>query len=39
MLHDLKKQEWSRKVIVNIFNDNKLSLDNVKLEPISKGRT
>jgi Lrp/AsnC family leucine-responsive transcriptional regulator len=39
MLHDLKKQEWSRKVIVNIFNDNKLSLENVKLEPVSKRRT
>ena len=36
MLRDLKKQEWSKKVIVNIFNENKLSLENVKLEPTMK---
>ena len=36
MLHELKKQEWSRKVIVNIFNENKLSLENIKLEPTIK---
>ncbi len=36
MLRDLKKQEWSKKVIVNIWSENKLSLENVKLEPTAK---
>lgn len=32
-IYDLKKQEWSKKVLVNIFNENKLSLENVNLKP------
>lgn len=34
MLYNLKKQEWTKRVIVNLWSDNsKLTFENIKLEP------